>query len=253
MLALRDYQRAIAAALLSGDTASAAMMIDGLRPPIDRLRIHRNTMMIALANALALTYPAVEALVGKDFFSQTARTFVQTEPPRAALLSLYGDAFPDFLGRCEPARALPYLPDVACLEWAVECAARGPADGEAPPRADIDLGGTRLTLAPSLALVSVRYAAAEPIWRAALKQDGDTLSRIDTAPAPAVLAVWRDSDGAEVLPLGLSAAAFVEELLAGGDAESAINAAAAAKPDGDPIAAITKEILPAGFARLTPT
>ena len=217
-----------------------------------RAPIHRNTMLTALANALALTYPAVEASVGPEFFAQTARIFIQAEPPRAALLSLYGDGFPDFLARHEPVRTLPYLPDVARLEWAVESTARGPADGEASPRADIDLGGTRLALVPSLTLLSTRYGA-EPIWRAVLEQDDDALGRIDTAPAPARLAVWRDGAGAAVRSLGPSAAVFLQELLAGGDAESAINAAAAADPDSDPIAAITTEILPTTFARLTPT
>jgi hypothetical protein len=253
MLGLRDYQRSIAAGLLTGETGTAALLIaSGGVPPADRLRIHRNTMLTALINALRLSYPAVEALVGREFFAQTARIFIQAEPPRAALLSLYGGAFADFLARYELARTLSYLPDVARLEWAVERAAHGPADHEVPPRADIDLGGTRLTLAPSLTLLQTRYPA-EPIWRAALEQDGDALSRVDVAPSPALLAIWRDGDGAEVLPLGLGAAAFLEELLAGGDAESAINAAAAADPDSDPIAAITAEILPAAFARLMPT
>ncbi len=250
---LRDHQRCIAAALLKGETGTAALLIAGGGvPPADRLRIHRNTMLTVLANALALTYPAVEALVGVEFFAQTARIFIQAEPPRAALLSLYGDGFPNFLAGYAPARTLAYLPDIARLEWVVECAAHGPADGEAPPRADIDLGGTRLALAPSLTLLATRYAA-EAIWRAALEQDGDALSQINTAPNPGLLAIWRDGDGAEVRPLGSGAAAFLKELLAGGDAESAINAAAAADPNGDPIAAITREILPAGFARLTPT
>jgi hypothetical protein len=252
MLALRDYQRAIAAALLSGDTGGAAVMIDGHSPPLDRLHIHRNTMLTALANALALTYPAVGALVGAEFFAQVARLFIQAEPPRAALLSLYGDAFPDFLARHEPVRVLPYLPDVARLEWAVECAARGPIDGGGPPCADIDLGGTRLTFVPSLTLLRTVYPA-QPIWRAVREQDGDALSRIDTAPAPAVLAIWREADGAAVISVGAGSAAFIEDLLASGTAESAINAAAAADPNGDPIAAITREILAAGFARLMPT
>ncbi len=252
MLALRDYQRAIAAALLSGDTGAAAVMIDGHSPPLDRLRIHRNTMLTVLANALALTYPAIEALVGAEFFTQIARIFIQAEPPRAALLSLYGDAFPDFLACHESVRTLPYLADVARLEWAVECAAHGPVDGGTTPRANIDLGGTRLTFVPSLTLLRTVYPA-EPIWRAVREQDGDALGRIDTAPAPAALAIWRGGAGVAVISVGAGSAAFIEDLLAGGAPESAINAAATVDPNGDPITAITREILPAGFARLTPT
>jgi hypothetical protein len=250
MPALRDYQRAVAAALLSGDTGAAALLIDGRDPPADRLRIHRNTMLTALANALALTFPAVETLVGSEFFAQTARAFIQAEPPRAALLSLYGGGFAAFLAGYPPVGALPYLPDVARLEWAVERAAHASNDGQ--PLADIDLGGTRLTLVPSLTLIETRYPA-EPIWQAALNTDGDALSRIDTTPVPAPLAIWRADDGAAVSVLSAAAGAFLTELLAGGDAEAAINAAASADSEGDPIAAITREVLPAGFVRLSPS
>jgi len=250
MLALRDHQRAIAAGLLTGETAKAASLIaDGCIPPADRLRIHRNTMLTGLINALALTYPAVEALVGSEFFAQTARIFVLANPPRVALLTGYGAGFPDFLAGYS--QSLRYLPDVGRLEWAVDQAAREPADAEAPPCADVDLGGTRLRLAPSLSLLRTRYPA-EPIWRAVLDADGDGLSRIDTEPGLSIAAIWRGGDGAAVTPVGTASAAFLEDLLSGGDAESAINAAAAAEPEGDPIAAITKEILPAGFVRLTP-
>lgn len=254
MLALREYQRTIGAGILSGYTEAAAGLIENIGgiAPADRLQIHRNTMLTALGNALALTYPAVEALVGAEFFAQTAREFVQAYPPRAALLTVYGADFPDFLGVHCLLGGLPYLSDVARLEWAVEQAAHAPADDEAVPLAEIDLGGTRLALIPSLTLLQVRYRA-EPIWRAVLENDGDALSRIDTAPATSMLAIWRSGDGAAVLPLGPASASFLEELIAGGDAETAINAAAAADPAGDPIVAISSEILPAGFARLSPS
>jgi len=252
MQGLRDYQRAIGAGILSGYTDEASLLIDNIGgiASADRLQIHRNTMLTALGNALALTYPAVEALVGAEFFAQTAREFVQSFPPRAALLTVYGGEFPAFLGAHHLLDGLPYLADVARLEWAVEQAAHAPIDDEAAPLADIDLGGTRLALIPSLRLLQVGYRA-ESIWRAVLDNDGDALSLIDTGPATAMLAIWRSGDGAAVVPLGPASAAFLEELIAGGDAEKAINAAAAADPASDPIVAISSEILPAGFARLS--
>jgi hypothetical protein len=246
MPALREFQRGVAAAILSGNTADAASLVNAP----DRLEIHRNTMLTALAGALALTYPAVEALVGPEFFAQAARAFIQADPPRMALLSGYGAAFPAFLAGYQPAGGLPYLPDVARLEWAVERAARAPEDGDAPALADIDLGGTRLALVPSLTLLRTAYPV-EPIWRAALENDGDALSRLDAGPGVSILAVWRAGDGAAVVSLGPAAAAFLEEVIAGGDASAAVNAAAAADPANDPVAAIATLILPAGFARLT--
>ena len=77
------------------------------------------------------------------------------------------------------------------------------------------------------------------------------LSRLDAGPAATAIAIWCADDGAAVASLGPAATAFLDALIAGGDAAHAINAAVAADPAGDPIADITAEILPAGFARLT--
>jgi len=253
MLGLRDYQRCIAAALLTGETGPAALLIasDGI-PPDDRLRIHRNTMLTVLINALSLSYPAVEALVGVDFFAQVARGFILDHPPQAALLTGYGGSFHEFIANYSQLRGQPYLPDVARLEWAVEMTARKPEAGNAPSLADVDIGGTRLALVPSLITLATGYHV-EPIWRAALENDGDTLSSVDSDPKTTNYAIWRAGDGAAISVLGVGSAAFLEELIAGGDAESAVNAAATADLGGDPVAAITAEILPAGFAQLTPT
>jgi hypothetical protein len=232
MPTLREYQHAIAAALVSGDTDSAAALIDDHRPPRDRLNVHRNTMLGALTNALVLTFPAVQVLVGTAFFSQTARVFIQAEPPRAPLLSSYGGFFSDFLANYEPVRDLPYLVDVARLEWAVEYAAQEVNDRQRP--LDIDLDGTRLALAPSLKLVEVHYPA-ELIWRAALNHDGEALGQIDMTPIDGLLAVWHDKAEVAVSSLSAVAGAFLKRLLVDDDVEAALNAAAVIEPDGDPI------------------
>jgi len=250
MPTLRDYQHAVAEAMSTGNTRIAAVLINNRNPPTERLQIHRNTMLSALTNTLVLTFPAVHALVGPTFFSQTARTFVQNKPPRTALLSRYGADFPDFLATYEPVRALPYLTEVARLEWTVECAAQSAHD--AGTYVNIDLGGTFLSLATSLALLETRYPA-EAIWRAVLNEDDEALGRIDTAPSSTSLAVWHERDCVIVQPLNAGPAAFVRKLLEGGDGEAAICAAALADPHEDPIPAITKEVLMATFAMLTPS
>jgi hypothetical protein len=49
------------------------------------------------------------------------------------VLSAYGDGFPDFLAGFEPAQPLPYLPDMARLEWA-RLGALHAADADPVPR-----------------------------------------------------------------------------------------------------------------------
>lgn len=250
MSPLLDYQRAVAAAIISGNTGSATALISGHRQLADRLNIHRNTMLTALTNALALTYPAVLALVGEVFFHQMARTFVQVQPPHVALLNQYGNALADFLSGYEPVEALPYLPDVARLEWAVECASQ--AFGSTQSQVDVDLGGTRFALAPSLILLTTRYPA-EAIWRAVLNRGEEALSRIDMTPVDTLLAIWLQGNSPAFAPLSNSAGAFLKKLLAGDDVETAIGAVVFADPGCDPVAVIVSEVLEAGFARLTQT
>ena len=52
----------------------------------------------------ARRFPAVERLVGEEFFAGMAREFVMAHPPRSPLLLTYGDEFPDFIAAFEPAR-----------------------------------------------------------------------------------------------------------------------------------------------------
>ena len=115
---LRETQSRIANAVLDGklDAVAALVRADRL-PSIERLRIYHNHTLTSLATALGDNFPVVRRLVGEDFFRAMARRFVVAQPPRDPCLSAYGVDFADFLERFEPARALPYLPDVARLEW----------------------------------------------------------------------------------------------------------------------------------------
>ena len=88
----------------------------GLTPP-KRFRVYRNTVFASLINALRARYPVIERLVGEDFFEAAAGLFIEAHPPRSPVLIDYGEGFRYFLASFEPAGALPYLADVARLEW----------------------------------------------------------------------------------------------------------------------------------------
>ncbi len=85
--------------------------------PAKRFRVYRNTMFASLINALRARYPVIERLTGEDFFEAAAGHFIEAHPPRSPVLIDYGEGFSDFLESFEPAGALPYLADVARLEW----------------------------------------------------------------------------------------------------------------------------------------
>lgn len=83
-----------------------------------RFNIYRNNLRITLRNALRTTFPAIEKLVGEEYFSALALAFVERYPPQSAIMSEYGDSFADFLACFEPLRDYPYLADVARIEFA---------------------------------------------------------------------------------------------------------------------------------------
>lgn len=94
----------------------------GAAPAGKRFDVYRNNVAVSLSEALREGFPATARLLGEENFTQIARQFVTNHPPRSPLMFLYGDVFPEFLAGIAPLAHLPWLPDVARLEWALRCA-----------------------------------------------------------------------------------------------------------------------------------
>lgn len=82
------------------------------------LAIYRHNYYGNLQEALAGAYPVVEQIVGKPFFRRITRHYVEQHPSRSGDLHVYGEEMAAFLARFSPAQELPYLQDMAALEWA---------------------------------------------------------------------------------------------------------------------------------------
>lgn len=123
MLALRDLQAAFAAHLAGGEGGDLARVVRSDRIAADaRLAIHRRQLRQSLTAALATTFPTVQALVGADFFTRLARDFIAQSLPGQPVLAEYGAALPSFVAGYAPARGVPYLEDIARLDWALNVA-----------------------------------------------------------------------------------------------------------------------------------
>lgn len=237
---LATLQAEMAEVLLTGRYGAVADQV--LAGPIDAeeaLGLHRSTVVHGLINALRISHPTVDALVGEAFFDQAALAFVEEHPPSGAWLADYGSGFADFLAAYELARGLPYLPDVARLDFAIETAAAAAVgrDGVA-----LDLDKVVLTLDASLRLVELDYPAAG--IRDALEHDEEALGQIDMRPCRHALALWRLPEGAGLRPLSRLSAAFLDAAMAGGDLERALASG------GDP-GVLQAEVFTAPFARLS--
>lgn len=80
--------------------------------------IYRASIFGGLLKSLSEIYPVCKALVGDRFFDAMALAHIRRTPSRQPDLNLYGEDFPEFVSVFPAASGLPYLSDMARLEWA---------------------------------------------------------------------------------------------------------------------------------------
>ena len=107
---LAGFQSGFVKALFEPDSDSALT-----RQPA--FAVYRNTVMSGCIDALQANFPSVTRLVGVDWFRTAAAAYVRAQPPSDGRMLFYGETFADFLAKFEPAVDIPYLADVARLDW----------------------------------------------------------------------------------------------------------------------------------------
>lgn len=199
--------------------------------PAKRFAVYRNNVIVSLVDALADSYPVVQALVGEDFFRAMAREFVLQSPPCSPVLAWYGADFSGFVSAFPPAAGLPWLADVARLEW-LRVEAWHAADADALPSAALSallcnveqLPAARFTLHPALRILRSSYPVVS-IWDAHQSDDpGAALAGIDPGKAEAAL-LMRPGLDVEIVPIPCAAADFVACLHQGMPFGQAVDAA----------------------------
>lgn len=195
-LSLHELQQQFMAALYDaaepGPTATIAG--NGLAPEA-RLRIYRHSCNETQIAALRTTYPVVLALVGDAFFDQTAQSYRRAHPSLSGNLQTFGDAFAEYLEVVPGCLSLPYLPDVARLEWLRQRAILAPAAASIDPEA---LGAAtrktaeslRIVLHPSVHWLDSRHPVLT-IWSYALRPADESLVLGNDGES---VVLWRDDD-----------------------------------------------------------
>ncbi len=165
---LRDLQTEFARALLdpAGATTALSSIRAGTLTPKRRLEIYRHNVLSNLRGALADIYPVVRTIVGEAFFQHAADEFIRVYPSHSGDLNQFGAEWAVFLAAYPHARELPYLADVARLEWgwheSFHAADAGPFDlarlSSVPPGQH---GSLRLRLHDSVRLLASEF----PLFR----------------------------------------------------------------------------------------
>ena len=182
------------------------------------LDVYRNNYRGNLHDTLAGAYPVIKQLVGDDFFRHMTRQYIGQHLSRSGNLHHYGAEMAEFVAAFEPARGLPYLADVAALEWACHRAyfaedvptldiARL---AQLPPEQYSDL---ILHTHPSCHLVRSRYPVVA-IWRA--HQPGAEADfQIDLDSGASIALVGRRDDVVIVSELSAAEADWLQAIQAG--------------------------------------
>lgn len=234
MPSLRELQQDFAATLFAGDGAAPPFATIPEDRATERFAVYRRALFANYRNALAASYPVVKRLVGAPFFDAAVDAFVALHPPTSGDLNVYGDAFGAFLGAYPPAANLPYLADVAGLEWAQDEANRA-RDDELTPQdvlADLtimpsaEMPAALLELSSSCRLVESRYPILR-IWQ--VNQEGaarDAHVAFDSIPDR--LLVRREADGVTIERVAAGEYAWLASLASGATLAAAIESAQAA-------------------------
>jgi hypothetical protein len=201
--------------------------------PLKRFNVYRNNAAAALIEALRGRYPVVERLVGEAFFKAAAHGFAMEHPPRSPALFEFGDGFADFLALFGPARTLPYLPDVARLEWLRHAAyhardaepMQAAALGHVPPE---QAGGIVPRLHPSAGLLVSDYPVVS-IWETNVADE--VVRRVGPERAGEAALIWRPRLEVKLMRLGPGGGVFLGAIGQGGCLAMAAERAVEAAPE----------------------
>ncbi len=234
MPSLESVQRRIAAAIPGNDDTDLLALIEpGGIAPAARLQIYCNHAFLTLVEALKATYPVLYRLVDERFFSYAAHEYVRETLPVTPCLAEYGASFADFLAAFPACRGLPYLPDVARLEWAVNCAlhadekaALGVASLAAVPSDQAP--SLELALHPSYRLLTSPWPV-DRIW-SANQADADPDIEVDLDTGAVGLEIFRRGDRVVIGAMTPDAYAFRAAVASGARLDAATETALAADP-----------------------
>lgn len=240
MLSNAALQTSVGQAILgSATTDLAPEFASGRFDPFRRFNIYRNNTFASLTATLLSVFPVTASLLGEGYFRFVAASFIKGTPPSEPRLVRYGANFADFLGRLDDLRSMPFVADVARLEWLIAEALDAPVAQPRPISEFMTRGAAavpEIQLQPSLRLLFSRWPALD-IWSA--HQPGgdlDSLSKVSRRPER--IALWRSHDSVRFLRLGSAHYAFVHALVKQRGLETAVGRAVARSADIDLVATL---------------
>lgn len=196
MIALHKFQETLLHDIYEGTITSAPYLANGNGGYIARLNIYHNNLVLGVRDILQSFFPVVEKITGEGLFRTLAHDFMRAHPLQNGNRTVYGDKFADFLATHDLCREIPYLTDVARIEYAFHRAYDADdatvitSDVFAELLAQFNHGNIFLGLHPSVKIVTTHTNAFD-IWQEHQKEDVD---RVELQHQTEHILVWRQPD-----------------------------------------------------------
>ncbi len=194
---LRDLQ----AAFMRDIYARSVMLAPAVRERSGRsaeaqIAVYRGSVYGNLTNALNETFPVTRRLLGERFFDAMALRYVRAHPPTTPWLADLGEQFSAFAQGFAPLAELPWVVDVAKLEWLWHRAFHA-ADAQPWEASSLALlapeaqAASVLQLRPGMHWMQSCFAV-DVVWSAHQQSDVADFSAAIEPAAPRWLLVYRD-------------------------------------------------------------
>jgi hypothetical protein len=162
-------------------------------PGVDRLAVYAGGYFARFEEALTEVYEAARHIVGAKAFAELSHVYAERYPSHDYNLSFAGRHLPEFLSTYALTAKLPFLPDLAMLEWKV-CRAfhafdQPPLDPRrAAPLTLEEWDQARLIFQPSVNLVASAWPVLD-LWEARKRPRTDI--NVDLVNRPQRVLVFR--------------------------------------------------------------
>lgn len=225
MPSLLEAQSQFASELLGGGGAAG-------------MAVYRANVYGNWTGALAAAYPIMRKIVGGEFFQGLARAYADAHPSASGDLNEYGARMAEFVASFRHTQDLPYLPDVARMEWLAHLAYYA-ADRQEFRAAHIDdAESLSPRLAPACALLESPWPLGR-IWTVH-QDDYEGEIAVDLGAGPDRVLIHRPRWRVQARSLAAGDHVFLTAVRSGLSLGEALEAALAEDPDFDPSSALAR-------------
>lgn len=117
---LKDLQVCLKSEITSSDGhAFVPFIVKGLMDIEDRLAIYSDAYFSRIAEALRTDFEATYQTLGEETFFELVSAYIKEFPSTSTSIEEVGAKFPDFIRKLDPGIGLPYLSELAQIEWAL--------------------------------------------------------------------------------------------------------------------------------------